>query len=285
MKDDSEIINYNDLSIPIYLKTNKLSYYPDKKAICHWHDDIEIIMILDGEMNYYINGKHILLTKDSCIIINSKQMHYGYSNNDSDCTFLVLLFHPSLLCANKELYKKYVLPIIDNENLEYTFLKEKTEDNEILSLIKDILGIYAEFDNCCFINILGHINIMWAKLYKKLHGNISLQNKDNSDVIIQKKMVSYIYKNYSSKITLADIAASGNVCRSKCCKIFNKYLMQSPIDFLNTYRLELSKNMLTSTDKSITEIALNCGFNHLSYFSEMFQREYKCTPSEYKANK
>lgn len=98
-------------------------------------------------------------------------------------------------------------------------------------------------------------------------------------------MISFIYKNYNSKITLDEIAGSGNICRSKCCRIFSKYLMQSPIDFLNTYRLEMSRNMLSSTDKSITEIALSCGFNHLSYFSEMFQRQFKCTPSEYKAHK
>lgn len=40
MKDDSEIIHYNNINIPIYIKTSKLSYYQDKKAICHWHDDI-----------------------------------------------------------------------------------------------------------------------------------------------------------------------------------------------------------------------------------------------------
>lgn len=95
-------------------------------------------MILDGEMNYYINGNHILLKKDDCIVINSKQMHYGYSNNDSDCKFIALLFHPSLLSSNKELYKEYILPIIDNQNIEYTFLdKSNCQDNDILSLIKE----------------------------------------------------------------------------------------------------------------------------------------------------
>lgn len=95
-------------------------------------------------------------------------------------------------------------------------------------------------------------------------------------------MVSYLYQHYSEKITLDDIAASGHVSRSKCCRIFKHYLQQSPIDFLNAYRLKVSCSLLASTDKSITEIALACGFNHLSYFSKYFAENYGCTPREYR---
>ncbi|HIR88766.1 MAG TPA: helix-turn-helix transcriptional regulator, partial [Candidatus Fimimorpha faecalis] len=67
-----------------------------------------------------------------------------------------------------------------------------------------------------------------------------------------------------------------------CCQIFKKYSNQSPIDFLNTYRLEVSKNLLKETDKNITEIATSCGFNHLSYYASMFQNRYGTPPSEYR---
>ena len=64
--------------------------------------------------------------------------------------------------------------------------------------------------------------------------------------------------------------------------IFKEYLHQPPIDFLNKYRLKVSGYLLTHTQSSITEIALSCGFNHLSYFSKIFLREYGCTPTEYR---
>lgn len=74
---------------------------------------------------------------------------------------------------------------------------------------------------------------------------------------IQKKMFSFIYENYAGKLTLDEIAASGGVCRSKCCQIFKKYLNNSPIGFLNLYRLEVSQYQLIHTDISVTEIALS----------------------------
>ncbi len=54
------------------------------------------------------------------------------------------------------------------------------------------------------------------------------------------------------------------------------------MEFLNTYRLEMSMDMLRNSDLSVTEIAYNCGFHGLSYFSEIFKKYKGCTPSEYR---
>ena len=83
-------------------------------------------------------------------------------------------------------------------------------------------------------------------------------------------MVSYIFQNYSGRITLDDIAAAGNVSRSKCCRIFRDRLQQTPIDFLNQYRLQVSRRLLLEDGLSVTEAATACGFGHLSYFSKLF---------------
>ena len=110
------------------------------------------------------------------------------------------------------------------------------------------------------------------------------KNKSESEqeLNIQKDMVSFIYQHYPEKISLTDIAAAGHVGRSKCCQIFKHYMQQSPVDFLNTYRLKISCRFLCTTQKSITEIAILCGFNHLSYFSKYFMECYGCTPREYR---
>ena len=97
-----------------------------------------------------------------------------------------------------------------------------------------------------------------------------------------RQIISYIQQNYSAKVTLNDIAIAGNVCRSNCCKIFQKFLNQSPIGYLTEYRLEKSLFLLKTTNYTITEIALQCGFNSSSYFTETFRKELNCTPSDYR---
>lgn len=102
------------------------------------------------------------------------------------------------------------------------------------------------------------------------------------DLLVQRDMVSYIYSHYSESIHLDEIAAAGKVCRNKCCQIFRRYLNQSPIDFLNHYRLEVSCHLLNNTKLSIAEICTACGFNHQSYYSKIFLRTYSCSPRDFR---
>ena len=63
-------------------------------------------------MNFYINGEIFRLIKDDILIVNSKQIHYGYEYNHDDCKFICLMVNPSVLKINKAMYQEYVIPII-----------------------------------------------------------------------------------------------------------------------------------------------------------------------------
>lgn len=103
-----------------------------------------------------------------------------------------------------------------------------------------------------------------------------------SDRAVQKDMVHFIYEHYQEKITLADISAAGKVSRSKCCSLFKIYMGSSPIDFVNDYRLEVSRSLLQYTDTSVADIAFNCGFTSQSYFTKLFSRTFHMTPTEFR---
>ena len=95
-------------------------------------------------------------------------------------------------------------------------------------------------------------------------------------------MIGVIQKNYNKKITLIDIASSGNCCKSKCSAIFKELLKQSPNQYLIDYRLDRSRNLLLSTDKTILEIAIEVGFNSSSYYCEAFRKKYSTSPTQYR---
>ena len=67
--------------------------------------------------------------------------------------------------------------------------------------------------------------------------------------------------------------------RSKCCQLFKKYVNRTPMDFLNTYRLEMSLRLLKETERPISDISLSCGFTSQSYFTKLFTERYHMTPS------
>lgn len=283
MQDASEIIHYDSPEVSYAVQERLLSNFTDMRALCHWHDDIELLHIFDGEMNYDVNGQKYLFQKGDTIFINSRQLHYGYDNNRNDCEFMVVLIHPELLKASNYMYRRYVYPIL-NYATDIVIVRQNDPSGPSLTqLFENIRLCRRQSKSCHEFELLGYFYEIWSVIYKNcdIEENVATSHED-PDIQTQKQMVSYIYQHYQEHITLEDIAAAGMVSRSKCCKIFQKYLSQSPISFLNDYRMEISCNLLSDTAFSITQIATSCGFNHLSYYSKMFLQRYGCTPNAYR---
>lgn len=284
MQDASEIIQYDTIGIPLYIRTDSLSTYPDRCALCHWHEDLEFIHILKGKMYYRVNGSRVLLQENDCIMVNARQMHYGYSFQNQDCTFSCILFHPQLFSGNQALAQKYILPLTGNSNLEFIhFNQQNPLHSEIAGGLDRISELKKQAHPGYEMAIVGIMSLFWSRLLQTSMVTVP-EPADNTgtDLTLQRDMVSYVYQHYTEKITLSDIAAAGNVSKSKCCAIFKYYLQQSPIDFLNHYRLEVSCNLLKNQKLNVTQVAVACGFNHLSYYSKLFCKNYGCTPSDYR---
>lgn len=279
-RDNSEIIAYNEPGIPVYIQEGHLSDSLNYQFLCHWHEDIEFIYVADGEMDYFVNGKSIPLKCGDMIMVNSGRLHYGYSDHEQDCRYYCVILHPSLITTNKKLHDRYIAPLISTCEPDYVLF---APDDEITRLLLDIYHAKTGSSPSYELDVINLFQTLWIQLCRRSlpSHHVEAENAD-ADLSMQRQMVSFIYQNYSSVITLEDIAASGKVCRSKCCRIFKKYMGQSPMDFVNSYRLECSQQLLERTTLSITEICLACGFNHQSYFTKQFRLKYQCTPKEYR---
>ena len=279
-RDNSEIIAYNEPGIPVYIQEGHLSDVANYHFLCHWHEDMEFIYIADGGMDYFVNGKSIPLKTGEMILVNSGRLHYGYSDHRQDCRYYCVVLHPSLITANKKLHERYIAPITNNREPDYFLF---SENDEITQLLLKIYLAKTDSSPSFELDVISLFQALWIQLYRRLLPSFqATEESADADLLAQRQMVSYIYQNYSAAITLEDIAASGKVCRSKCCQIFKKYMGQSPMDFVNSYRLECSQQLLERTSLSITDICLACGFNHQSYFTKQFRQKYQCTPKEYR---
>lgn len=286
MRDASEIVIYDISDLPVKVIRERLSNYPEMKAICHWHEDVELMHIVKGEMNYEINGKTVRLKENSSVFINSGQLHYGFSVDRAECEFVCVLFHPTLLRVSDRVYRDTVVPIIGNDSIEYLLFEHTGGGNPLSGHIMEIARSKQNAGRGYEWEILGSLHKIWGMIQASCEAVADdTVTAANTDRQLSRDMVSYIFRHCAEPLTLNMIAAAGSVSRSKCCLIFKKYLGESPIDFVNSYRLEKSCQMLRSTDQSITEIAMNCGFNHSSYYAKLFAAKYGCTPSEYRRNK
>ena len=97
-----------------------------------------------------------------------------------------------------------------------------------------------------------------------------------------KKVLTKIKNEYSTQLTLEDLAKEAQLNPQYFCKAFKNVTGKTPIDYLNYYRIESAAEELSASYKSVTDIALSCGFNDLSYFNRLFKRQKNMTPTAYR---
>ena len=278
--DASENVDYNNPNFPAYIKKRQLSSYPDYRAISHWHDDLEFILILEGQMCYDVNGQKSALQAGEGIFVNSRCFHYGYSDAHTECHFLCILLSPELLSINTYIIENCLNPLIENIHFPYQKLSPAIPWQHAILHDLEILYEYNANSIQPFI-ILEKFSHIIGLLSENIH-ILPDDDKNTEDIQSLTAMIGYVQQNYANKILLKNISTAGNCCKTKCTSLFQKYLDTSPMLYLNHYRLDKSIFLLRNTTMSITEIAYACGFSNTSYFCELFRQYYDTSPGKYR---
>lgn len=282
--DSSETVAYNNPLFPAYVRCGFLSAYPDYSAVSHWHKDLEFIVIQKGSMVYNVNGELLSLTEGSGIMVNSRQLHYGFSPEHKECEFICILFSPELLSGNEWFYQNYIEPVTENAAYPYLYL---TGEGWKGSVLEKVNRIYSSFithpkqELPYFVLIDGFLSIMKI-LYENLDIKDKKVEKPSNELASLKSMLAYIEEHFAQRITLEMIALSGSCCKSRCSLLFKKYLRETPMTYTAKLRLQKSLSALLDSDKSITEIAYDHGFCGASYYCETFQKYYGTSPLKYR---
>lgn len=279
--DRSERVSYDKADFPAYIRKGKLSAYPNFSAESHWHDDIELIYIISGQMRYNVNGETVLLEEQDGIFINARQLHFGYSEEKCECEFICVLLHPILLCSSQTVERKYVSPLLFNDSIPFYHLKKDISwEKNILQSVREIYKIRK--DSICELKIQREFFNIWIALCENAVSIQPEQISRNHSLSVLKDMISFINDNYAEKISLGDIASSGKVGKTGCCSVFKRYINKTPNEYLTELRLRKAAELMKDTDMTILEICYAVGFSGASYFAETFHRFFGCTPSEYR---
>lgn len=283
-RDFSERVAYNHPCFPVYVRYGILSKYPDYSAVSHWHEDLEFILIRKGKMTYNVNGELIELSERNGIMVNSRQLHYGFSAEHHECEFLCILFSPELLRGNQWFYQTCIAHITQNYGYPYLYLDSGSWQQSILDKLEELYRAFggdAVEASACFQALETFLFIM-NLLYENLRAESSALGKENAELAALRRMITYIEEHYAEEVALADIALAGICCKSRCSMLFKKYLRDTPVTYMTKLRLQKSLGALLNSDAGITDIAYENGFCSGSYYCEMFRKYYGISPHKYR---
>ena len=180
-----------------------------------------------------------------------------------------------------------IKPIAHQEQYQYILLtSEKDWQKDILSEMEKLRCYCEKNIEKKMSSIIFSVCRIWEKLAnfrQEIPVTDPSQVRSPSQIRLQ-QMLAFIRRHYSEPITLGDIAGAANISQSEAARCFKKNLDVTPFNYLILYRLEVAKAMLQSSETSITEIAMQCGFESVSYFDRVFRKYYWLTPKEFRGN-
>lgn len=268
-----EYINYMD-NLPIKVELASIKEYP-----IHWHESIELLMVIKGNVNVTIESGTYTVREKEIEIINLEEAHRIYSENDNK----VLVFH-----IDPNFFQKYY------DDIKNMFFYTDTSDydtqrDEKYQILRKYLAImmcevvqkgddYDEYIEETLIELLYHlINNFHYLTYEKE------ELRDNDEQLERyHRIAKYIYNNYNNKISLQDIAKKEFLSTHYLSHEIKNTMGLNFKDFVNLARVEEALKLLLDTDMTITEISAEVGFSHTRYFNKNFKKHYKLTPMQYR---
>ena len=245
----------------------------------HHHIEYELFYLDEGECFFGIEDSKIKIYPGDVIFIPPETNHYVIkTENNKDYHYYAMVFDISVLGKEGDPIRKIFESIRISRYL--------TLPPDILKKIREVTALQKDeafgkelFVKSVLYEIIAHT--LATKQYVVI--NKSEINPTRSVSAIDSALY-YIREHYRDNITMEDVLQISGYSKSHFIRLFKSTTGMNLTDFINKYRIEKSCLDLIYTNKNITEIATENGFNTVQYFSKTFKTYMKCTPKQYQKN-
>lgn len=277
-----ETIQHGSKEYPFHFYYDNLELFDFHCIEWHWHTEFEFVYVETGTVYFGISDKQFALSEGQGVFINSKILHRYFSQGKAIVPNFVLM--PYFIAAQDSLiYQKYVLPIMASPMDYQIFSSDIPWQAQALSLMREMMAAQEKASDVELVS-----SYLIQKIWHILYQNTDVEHmgkKENYSASSQARlqlMMQYIHQKSAYNISLSDIADQAKVSKSTALNLFQRYLGISPVTYLINYRLQEAAKLLASTEKKVTVISKDTGFDSVDYFCKAFKKYYKLTPTEYR---
>lgn len=224
----------------------------------HLHQSFEFITVLSGEMQVKIDDTDYLLKKGECVLVFPNQLH---SITSEKSEHMLCIFSPELIKAySSKLINK--IPLCNRTDIDAHLIR--TLDNLLAdsSTIEKkglLYSICAEFDKTA------------SYIKKALYEEGLLHN-----------IFEFVEENFNGECELNDLSLKTGYSYSYLSRCFKKTTGISFNTYVNRYRVSNACYLLSNTNCSILQCALDSGYKSVRSFNRNFMSVLSITPREYR---
>ncbi len=275
------------VTVPVEcLEMSKKDSNPDHFA--HYHEFLEMLYLIDGKMNVWLNDKLYPFEPGELILINSNETH-RLCSLAPESHYLVIKFTPKLLCTFQQTPKEtqYILPFLARHSEQpRVYSKDFVESTNIRNYLFDAVGEWQEKD-------IGYELALKADVLKVIRSVVAFLSRQGINVKVSaaggnihqtmSSVLEYINENFKT-VCEKDVADRFNISYSYFSRSFKQVMNMSFKEYINYLKINEAQKLLITSGKSITEISAELGFSSSSHFINVFKKYKDCSPKQYKKN-
>ncbi|MDO4321142.1 MAG: AraC family transcriptional regulator [Lachnospiraceae bacterium] len=260
------IYNYHEKNLEIANK--KSGHFPP-----HIHSSMECVYITRGSLELGIGQEFYHMEQGDFAIVFPDVIHHYQVFDPVDCTSTYLFASPLLSGSFAESLQKFCPenPVIPRKNLH----------PDVIYILNRLLTSESKKEPEKYGSILqpAFVQIILARCLP--HYNLIEKGMiDSNDLVYQ--AVSYLARNFTEEVTLTSMARDLGVSPYVLSRVFSGTFHMNFNQYLNDLRLNCACTMLIHTNRSITDVALNAGFESQRTFNRVFKERFHISPRDYR---
>ncbi len=275
----NELLERGTAEFPIELYHLDESH-PRYEMTAHWHNDMEFMRVLKGQLLVRLDEKKFVANKGDVVLVNPETVHSAIPKKG--CIYQCIVMKWDIMTVNEPKCRFFIDSIQSREILVKEHIeKGSSEAAESVNALFDALKGDTK----------GYKFSVISELYKTLaviidqNMYVSISKADivhSGNINTLKNVLSYMRENFDKQLSLNDIAKTAQMSPKYFCVFFKSITGKTPFEYLISYRIECAARKLLNTNLNVTEIALSCGFNDLSYFIKTFKAHKGISPAKFR---
>lgn len=260
--------------------------YNGSTARYHSHKFLELSYVLEGSANHTMEGMSTILSKGDFFIIDYNKHHKYQQIGKTPFTIMNCLFLPSLIdetlagCEQlSEVVKNYLIKLDFYQVKDHpTNFIYHDEDGHIGLLFQQLYKEYERKPMGYMESIRSYLILILIHIMRQ----IELPRTSESGNEMIRYITDYVDKNYHEKLSLARISKKYNYSLAHISTLFKMEMGMNFQEYVQSVRMKESCRLLMNTQKKVSEIATSVGYADIKFFNEVFKRQIKMTPREFR---
>ena len=243
----------------------------------HWHDEVELIYIKNGHLTISIEEQTFHAGPEDLFCVNSGELHF-MECDDMAVEYYTLLLPLEFISFQTDdaLEQELFLPLRQKQLFFPTVLEK---GKELIKWIEPLIEANEEKKTGYQLRTRIMLLEMIEYLLKEDCFKAAYYANNNN---LQRDMIAFVQKHYGEKVSLAMLAEEFHLSEKYVSWYFKEHFSISFMQYVLHLRMSKAKDMLVTTDISITDIALSCGYPSVNLFIRNFKELYNITPLQYR---